>query len=148
MQQVTERRCRSALKRRRAGSSIAYSAALALCFLASSACSKFKASGSSPSEPTSKAEPHGDPAAGAGDRSHYGVTWYEDDLDGAIGAATARGRPVFVELWAPWCHTCLSMKSFLLTRENVPALTEVVPLAINTERAENAPFLERFPVGV
>lgn len=78
-----------------------------------------------------------------------GIPWYEDAAEAAFTAARASAKRVVVDLWAPWCHTCLSMQSVVLTRDNLPALAErFVWLAIDTEREENAPLLERLPVTV
>jgi thioredoxin-like negative regulator of GroEL len=74
------------------------------------------------------------------------IHWYEDDPAGALARATAERKLVVVDLWAAWCHTCLSMQKFVLTREKLPALAErFVFLAIDTELAQNAEFLSRFP---
>jgi thioredoxin-like negative regulator of GroEL len=79
----------------------------------------------------------------------HGLPWYEDLPELALTAARAQGKPIFVELWAPWCHTCLSMKNFVVTAENLPQVAErFVLLSVDTERADNASFLSRFPVGV
>ena len=84
--------------------------------LASVACSKTP-------EPSAAAEP-------SRPIQQPELRWHEDDPEAALRAAHAEGRPLFVDLWAPWCHTCLSMKSFVLTRENVPALSQLVLLAV------------------
>ncbi|MEY4546981.1 MAG: hypothetical protein RL685_3176 [Pseudomonadota bacterium] len=78
-----------------------------------------------------------------------GLPWYEDAPEAAFAAAQAEGKLLLVDLWAPWCHSCLSMQSFVLTAQNFPALTRrFILLAIDTERAENAAFLEKLPVTV
>lgn len=100
------------------------------------------------------AEERRDPQpAGAPSRSEpalrHGIAWYEDAPGAAFAAARASGKRVIVDLWAPWCHTCLSMQDVVLTASNLPALAErFVWLAIDTEREENARLLERLPVSV
>jgi thioredoxin-like negative regulator of GroEL len=71
----------------------------------------------------------------------------EDRYQSALDEARARKVPLFVDAWAPWCHTCLSLRRYVLAD---PALTpfadRFVWLSIDTERPENQPFLARFPV--
>ncbi len=62
-------------------------------------------------------------------------------------AAQAAGKVVFVDAWAPWCHTCLSMQRDVLSTPALAAYADrVVFVAIDTDRPENAAFLSRFVV--
>lgn len=73
----------------------------------------------------------------------------DDDLPAAMAAAKASGRAVFVEVWAPWCHTCLSMKNFVLPDPSIVALQKrVVFAAIDSDRPENEAFMDRYTVMV
>jgi thiol-disulfide isomerase/thioredoxin len=77
----------------------------------------------------------------------HGIRWYEDAPEAAREAALREKKPLLVDLWAPWCHTCLSMKNFVLTREHLGELAEqYVFLSVNTERAEQAWLLQKLPV--
>jgi thioredoxin-like negative regulator of GroEL len=73
----------------------------------------------------------------------------EDDVPRAMSKAKASGKVVFVEVWAPWCHTCLSMKSFVLPDPALrPLGKRVVFAAIDGDRPENAAFMSEHSVGV
>jgi thiol-disulfide isomerase/thioredoxin len=78
-----------------------------------------------------------------------GPRFIEDDYPKALKAAKASNRLLFVDAWAPWCHTCVFLREHVLTR---PAFSrfekDVVFAAVDTEKAKNAPFLEKFPVEV
>src|SRR5689334_21029263 len=37
------------------------------------------------------------------------LAWIEDDYPAALACARAKKVPLVLDLWAPWCHTCLSM---------------------------------------
>jgi tetratricopeptide (TPR) repeat protein len=75
------------------------------------------------------------------------VPFVVDDYHRALNEARQRNLPLFVEAWAPWCHSCASMHAYVFPD---PALRELenhfVWLSLNTERAESAGFLEHFPV--
>jgi thioredoxin-like negative regulator of GroEL len=73
----------------------------------------------------------------------------EDDVPRAMAEAKASGKAVFVEVWAPWCHTCLSMKNFVLPDAALrPLRDEIVFAAIDSDRPENAAFMDRYTVNV
>ena len=69
-----------------------------------------------------------------------------DDYPRALAEAKRTNRPLFVDAWAPWCHSCLSMRAYVL---GDPALADLAPLyvwlAVDTEKPENAAFVSRFP---
>jgi len=75
------------------------------------------------------------------------VTFIEDDYAGALSLARSTGKPLFIDAWAPWCHTCLSMRSYVFTDEAMrPVAVQFVWLAIDTEKPENAAFVARYPM--
>lgn len=80
------------------------------------------------------------------DRS--GITWINDDWAKAKAKAAEAGQLVAVDVWATWCHTCLSMKSFVFTDEKLAkAAAQHTWLAIDFDRPENAAFVSKFAVG-
>ena len=86
-----------------------------------------------------------EPAAAA----HEGapLPFIEDDYARAVSEAQAKGVPLFVDTWAPWCHTCRSMRAYVFTD---PALARhagrFVWLALNTDLPSNAVFQEKYPL--
>ena len=91
------------------------------------------ASSSSPATPTSAA-----PASG--------IAFIENDYARALAEAKRTHRPLFMDTWAPWCHTCMSMKSYVFPDAQLARLAqEYVWLAIDSEDASNADVLARFP---
>lgn len=85
-----------------------------------------------------------DPCDGA--ESHGPLRWFHDDYDAALTCARARGAPLFIDDWAPWCHTCLSMKhTVFLDPSLAPLADRFVWLAIDTDRPENAAAVGKFP---
>jgi thiol-disulfide isomerase/thioredoxin len=71
------------------------------------------------------------------------------DYDGAVLAARAERKLLFVDAWAPWCHTCLSMRATVL---HEPALgrhaRSYVAVEIDTDRPESYGFVARHPMRV
>ncbi len=79
---------------------------------------------------------------------HAGPTFIDDDYPAALAAAKAKSGLVFIDGWAPWCHSCLSMKETVLHDPKLQAFEDrFVFLAVNTDKVDSAgPFLEKFPM--
>lgn len=78
-----------------------------------------------------------------------GPKFVDDDYAKALKQAKAQKKLLFVDAWAPWCHTCIAMKEQVFTR---PAFTafekDVVFASIDTEKAKSDAFLKKFPIEV
>lgn len=73
------------------------------------------------------------------------LPFLHDDYARALAEAKKTKRPIFVDAWAPWCHSCQSMRSFVLTDPSLaPLANDFVWLTIDTEKDSNAAFAERF----
>ncbi len=76
------------------------------------------------------------------------VPFIADDYPKALAQARARHLPIFLEAWAPWCHTCRSMQAYVYTDAKLaPFADHFVWLAIDTEKPGNAETVARYPVG-
>ncbi len=77
------------------------------------------------------------------------VTFLEGDFAGAMSRAAEERRLLFVDAWAPWCHTCLSMRDVVLASPELARFErDYVFAAIDTDREESAAFLERYRMRV
>lgn len=97
---------------------------------------------------TAKPPPPPAPAAPACDGSvGEGVLhWFHDDYAGALACARDKGLPLAIDMWAPWCHTCLSMQAYVLTDERFADYDRrFVFLALDTDREANAAPVAKFP---
>ncbi|MDC0712785.1 thioredoxin family protein [Stigmatella sp. ncwal1] len=75
------------------------------------------------------------------------LPFIEDDYGRALAEAKARGLPLFVDTWAPWCHTCRSMKAYVFTDKALARHAErFVWLELNTDLPQAAGFQEKYPV--
>jgi tetratricopeptide (TPR) repeat protein len=75
------------------------------------------------------------------------LPFIEDDYSRALAAAKARNVPLFVDAWAPWCHSCQSMRAYVFTDRALAKLAgRFVWLEIDTEKEQNAAFVTRFPI--
>lgn len=77
------------------------------------------------------------------------VPFIENDYPRALTEARARRVPLFIDAWAPWCHTCLSMRSYVFTDMRLrPLADRFVWLSLDTEREDNAPVVIRLGIRV
>lgn len=89
------------------------------------------------------------PSHAAGADAAAGLPFIDDDFPRALAEAKAQNKALFVDAWAEWCHTCLSMQHYVLNQPPLlPLAGRVVFAAIDTEREQNAAFLTRHEVSV
>jgi thiol-disulfide isomerase/thioredoxin len=89
-------------------------------------------------------ERQGPPASGSSDL--HAPQFIEGDYEFARSEAERRGLPLFVDVWASWCHTCLSFRQYVVPDPELAPLSDsFVWLAIDSESASSRPFLERYP---
>lgn len=82
-------------------------------------------------------------------RAQAPLPFIEDDYTRALEEAKAKGLPLFVDTWAPWCHTCRSMKAYVFTDAALAKHAgRFVWLEINTDLPGNAVFQEKYPVEI
>jgi thioredoxin-like negative regulator of GroEL len=75
------------------------------------------------------------------------LPFIEDDYSRALAEAKAKGLPLFVDVWAPWCHTCRSMKAYVMSDKSLAKHAgRFVWLEVNTDLTSNAAFQEKYPV--
>ena len=122
----------------------------AFCLAALAACSQCNADRDGARDDIGRAEADlGGDSATAPAQPDTGMVWFEDDYDGALAKARERGVPIVVALWAPWCHTCLSMHNEVLPDPGLAPLADrFVWLKVDTDRAVNAPVLSRLSIEV
>jgi thioredoxin-like negative regulator of GroEL len=74
------------------------------------------------------------------------LSWISDDYAHALAQARAQHVPLFIDLWATWCHTCLSMRSYVFNQPEAEHLrSRVIWLALDVDLAKNAEIVEKFP---
>lgn len=77
------------------------------------------------------------------------IEFVENDYARALAEARARRVPLFVDAWAPWCHTCLSMREYVFPDPAMQRFARrFVWLSMDTERDANAQTTERLAVHV
>lgn len=79
--------------------------------------------------------------------SHQALPWIVDDYPAALAQARRLGRTLVVEAWAPWCHTCRSMRAFVYTDPSLARhADQFVFLEVDTEKPRNAGFRQKHKV--
>ncbi|MFO0726098.1 MAG: thioredoxin family protein [Myxococcota bacterium] len=75
------------------------------------------------------------------------LPWVHDDWAAAEKAALSKGKLVAVDVWATWCHSCLSMKNFVLEEKPLGAVADQhIWLSLDYDQEKNADFFRLFPV--
>ena len=93
---------------------------IAACVIALAAC-KSPAASTSPTAAT--------PAT----LSRESLPFQHDDYPGALAKAKSSHKPLFVDAWAPWCHSCQSLRTFVLTDPKLaPLANDFVWLSVDT----------------
>src|SRR5690349_753665 len=73
------------------------------------------------------------------------LAWIEDDYAAALACAREKKVPLVLDLWAPWCHTCLSMQTTVFMD---PAMAADAPkfvfAGLDTDKPENADAVGKF----
>jgi len=91
--------------------------------------------------------PHAAPTATAAKAPAAQIAFLEDDYPRALELARAKNVPLFVDAWAPWCHSCLSMRAFVFPDPQVVAKRDqFVWLSMDTEKDSSAAFLRSHPM--
>ena len=74
------------------------------------------------------------------------LPFIHDDYPKALAEAKRRNKPLFVDAWAPWCHSCQSLRAHVLTDPVLaPLANDFVWLSVDTEKDENAEWVARHP---
>ena len=112
---------------------------LLVCLLAA-ACKR-----SAPADDKAVAKPPAPSTACAKAKQHGSLAWIEDDYASALACARERKVPLVLDLWAPWCHTCLAMQTSVFPDPSfAPDATKFVFASLDTDREANAEAVGKF----
>jgi thioredoxin-like negative regulator of GroEL len=74
------------------------------------------------------------------------VPFIADDYETALKLAREKNVPIFMDAWATWCHTCRSMKAFVLSDPSLtPRSDQFVWFLYDVENPKNASLKDKFP---
>jgi thioredoxin-like negative regulator of GroEL len=89
------------------------------------------------------------PVAAAAAETGEALPFIEDDYARAVAVAKTEKVPIFVDAWAPWCHTCRFMKAYVFSDPSLKKQARrFVWLSVDTEKEKNAAFLAKYPIEV
>src|SRR5258708_38796016 len=76
------------------------------------------------------------------------IEFIDDDFPRALAEAKTKKRLLVVDAWAPWCHTCLSMREYVFRDPSLAAAVGdgFVGVAMDTEKKANSAFVAAHPV--
>ncbi|MBX3230710.1 MAG: thioredoxin family protein [Labilithrix sp.] len=85
-------------------------------------------------------------AASSTTSSREVLPFIHDDYPRALAQSKKEQKPLFVDAWAPWCHSCQSLRTYVLTDPSLaPLASEFVWLSVDTEKDVNARWVEQHP---
>ena len=86
-------------------------------------------------------------ASDAEPRREFAQRWIVDDAPLALQRAQASRLPVFVDVWASWCHSCSHMREYVLDDESLMRdAKQAIWLSLDADHPGNAPFLNKYPI--
>ncbi|HEY0251187.1 MAG TPA: thioredoxin family protein, partial [Kofleriaceae bacterium] len=75
------------------------------------------------------------------------LTWVVDDYASALACAKQKHVPLVVDLWAPWCHTCLSMQTTIFTDPSFAKDADrFVFVKLDTDKEQNAAAQQKLSI--
>lgn len=85
-------------------------------------------------------------SASATAEPHEVLPFIHDDYPRAMAEAQKAKKPLFVDAWAPWCHSCQSLRTYVLTDPSLAPLKDsFVWLSVDTEKDVNAKWVAEHP---
>ena len=91
-------------------------------------------------------KPASSPTTTAASTNGEVLPFIHDDYPRALAEARQKNKPLFVDAWAPWCHSCQSLRTYVLTDPSLASLKDdFVWLSVDTEKDTNAGWVAKHP---